>query len=212
LSPVRLIDETGTMLGEIPTDEALRRARDAGLDLVEMDPNSRPPVCKILDYGKHRYNESKKKTVKHPEHLLKEIRLRPKTDDHDRLIKVNHAREFIAKGHKVQFTMMFRGRERAHPEVAMQIFRSIMERVADVAKLEREPKMEGRRMTMVVMPLVAAPPPKSGGEGARPKPKPVKPDGQPAGSAPPVHTAPAADEADSPEPSATEPAPSAANE
>ncbi|MCK6484726.1 MAG: translation initiation factor IF-3 [Phycisphaerae bacterium] len=156
LSPVRLIDENGTMLGEVPTDEALRRARDVGQDLVEVDPNSRPPVCKIMDYGKFKYHESKKRH-KHHEQKLKEVRLRPKTDAHDREIKVNHAREFLEKGNKVQFTLMFRGRERAHPELAMEMFREIIIELDAIAKVERPPKLEGKRMTMVLMPGHPAP-------------------------------------------------------
>ncbi len=170
LTPVRVIDHTGDMLGEIPTAEALRRAREAGLDLVEVDPNARPPVCKIMDYGKHKYQESKRKQTKHKENILKEIRIRPKTDPHDKLVKVNRARDFLTKGFKVQFTMMFRGRERAHPQVALAIFDGILEEINDIAKLERASKFEGRRMTMVVMPLLA-PPPKPAAKPAKPKPQ-----------------------------------------
>jgi translation initiation factor IF-3 len=180
---VRVIDENGTMLGEITTSEALRRAREVGMDLVEVDPNSRPPVCKIMDYGKFKYHESKKKHHKAPEQRLKEVRLRPKTDSHDREIKVQHAREFLEKGNKVQFTMMFRGRERSHPQVAMQAFNEILTDLEGVAKVERPPKLEGKRMTMIVMPASMASP-------AKPPAIPVtaRP---PAGAGPP-HPAPKA--------------------
>jgi len=195
LSPVKVIDDTGTMLGEIPTAEALRRAREAGLDLVEVDPNSRPPVCKIMDYGKFKYHESKKKHHKAPEQKLKEVRLRPKTDTHDRQIKVAHAKEFLDKGNKVQFTMMFRGRERSHPELAVGIFNDILKDLGATAKLERPAKLEGKRMTMVVMPaghLTAGPKPAAPARPPAPAaPKPAaSPPSQPPPSAPPSSAAP----------------------
>src|SRR5438477_2449740 len=177
ISPVRLIDESGTIIGEVSTNIAMERAREAGMDLVEVDPNSRPPVCKIMDYGKFKYRESKKKQ-KHHEQKLKEVRLRPKTDPHDRSIKVNHAKEFLAKGDKVQFTMVFKGRERAHPQMAMEIFNAILADLEGVAKVERPAKLEGRRMTMVVMPGMLKPvgkPQPAGGAGGAAKPPPARP-------------------------------------
>ena len=112
ISPIVLIDQEGTNHGEMPTGQALQLARDAGLDLVEVSPNERPPVCRIMDYGKQKYAQNKKRRKQHAQdNSLKEIRLRPKTDTNDRLIKMNRASAFLKRGHKVQFTMLFRGRE-----------------------------------------------------------------------------------------------------
>ena len=135
------------------TDEALRIAADAGLDLVEVAPTERPPVCRIMDYGKWKYQQRQKAKQHHGhETQLKEVRLRPKTDVHDRQIKINRARGFLENNDKVQFTMLFRGRERVHRNVGERAFGEIVELLSDVAKIEREVKMEGRRMTMVLAP------------------------------------------------------------
>ncbi|MCK6455351.1 MAG: translation initiation factor IF-3 [Phycisphaerae bacterium] len=146
-----MIDENGEQAGVVSTDDALRRARDAGLDLVEVSPNDRPPVCKIMDYGKFKYSQSKLKQ-KHHEQRLKELRLRPRTDEHDRDIKIEHARKFLEHGDRVQFTMMFKGRERFHQEIGQEAFNYILQVLGELAKVERPPKMEGRRMTMVLVP------------------------------------------------------------
>ncbi len=154
MTPIRVIDQNQEMLGVIPTHEALAKAREAGLDLVEVSPTEKPPVCRIMDYGKHLYEKKKRQKTASASHvvLLKEIRLRPKTDPHDRGIKINHAREFLAEGHKVQFTMLFKGRERFHKEVASDIFNAIITDLGEVAKVERPPSMDGRRMVMIVVP------------------------------------------------------------
>lgn len=132
----------------------MRLAQDAGLDLVEVSPHETPPVCRIIDWGKHKYDQRKKQRQQHShDNVLKEVRLRPKTDDNDRRIKVNRARAFLEAGYKVQFTMLFRGRERTHPELAMNIFRGIVEILEEYAKIERPARIEGRRMTMVMTPL-----------------------------------------------------------
>lgn len=138
----------------IPTHEALTLAREAGLDLVEVSPTENPPVCRIIDYGKHIYEKKKRLKVSASSHVvsLKEIRIRPKTDKHDREIKMNRARNFLAEDHKVQFTMLFRGRERFHRDRAHVIFKSILAELGETVKVERTPSMEGRRMTMVVAP------------------------------------------------------------
>lgn len=137
----------------IPTDEALRLAEQAGLDLVEVAPTERPPVCRIMDYGKWKYQQKRKQKTKHGhESHIKEVRLRPKTDAHDKNIKIKNARGFLAKGDKVQFTMIFRGRERFHPSIGLDMFREIIGELNESAKVEREPKFEGRRLTMVVAP------------------------------------------------------------
>ncbi len=158
------------MIGVVPTAEALRMAREAGMDLVEMSPNERPPVCKIMDFGKHKYDLSKKQKQKHHEHKLKEVRLRPKTDSHDREIKLKRARSFLEHGDKVQFTMLFRGRERFRQDLGLQTFRGIADDLEDVAKVHAPAKAMGRRMTMVLAPLKSAPAPKQ-----KPKMKAKKP-------------------------------------
>lgn len=154
---VRLIDEADNQVGVVSTQDALSRARDAGLDLVEVAPNSDPPVCRIMDYGKwiyqqkRRTRESHKKAQKHVA-TLKEIRLRPETDKHDLEIKVNHAREFLGKGHKVQFTVFFKGRQMLHKEHGYELLNQISVTLVDLAKIERPSMMSGRRMTMMLIP------------------------------------------------------------
>ena len=154
ISPVRVIDQNQQQLGVISIAEALGLAREAGLDLVEVSPMERPPVCRVMDYGKYKYERKKRQKSAHGGHVivLKEIRLRPKTDAHDREIKMNRARDFLAEGNKVQFTMLFRGRERVHRTLATGIFQSILDELGDTVRVERFPAMEGRRMTMVVAP------------------------------------------------------------
>jgi translation initiation factor IF-3 len=154
---IRLIDEADNQVGVISTEDALSRARDAGLDLVEVSPNSDPPVCRIMDYGKWLYQqkrrtrESHKKTQKHVA-TLKEIRLRPETDKHDLEIKVKHAQEFLEKGHKVQFTVFFKGRQMLHKEHGHELLGQISELLGELAKVERPSMMSGRRMTMMLIP------------------------------------------------------------
>lgn len=155
LSPVRVIDAAGNQIGVIDTRDALHMAREQGLDLVEVAPNERPPVCRIMDYGKFKYQQ-KKNLKKHHEQQLKEVRLRPKTDEHDRQIKINQALRFLAKGDKVQFSMIFRGRERAHREIGFEFFNKLIEQLGDLVKVERPPTMDGRQMAMVVTPVKAA--------------------------------------------------------
>jgi translation initiation factor IF-3 len=155
ISPVRLIDESNEQIGVIDLDEAKQRARDAGLDLVEVAPNSTPPVCRVMDYGKWKYQQKKKeqKASSHAKQSqLKGIRLRPKIDIHDLTLKTDHAREFLDEGHKVQFTMIFRGREMAHRDLAMQKMRAVADGLADISKIEAPARMMGRRMTMVLAP------------------------------------------------------------
>lgn len=163
-------------------------AYDQDLDLVEVAPNVRPPVCRIMDYGKWKYQQ-KKGQKKHHEQELKEVRLRPKTDTHDLNIKVKHAIEFLQDGDKVQFTMVFRGRERAHREVGMETYRDILAELGERAKIERPPSMDGRNMVMIVAPgKIEKDPGKSDGhapeaapkDGApRPERRPVAPAGGP---------------------------------
>ena len=147
-----MIDQNNEQLGVVPTDEAMNRARDAGLDLVEFAPTERPPVCRIMDYGKFKYSQKKRKQKSH-EQKLKEIRLRPDIGDHDRDIKMNRAQGFLEKGDKVQFTMLFRGRERFHQDLGYDIFRAIVEQLGETVKVERAPRSEGRRLIMVLAPI-----------------------------------------------------------
>ena len=143
-------------VGSTSTADALRKAREAGLDLVEVAPTARPPVCKIMDYGKWRYQQQKKEDKSRASSRggqLKEIKFRTvKIGDHDLMIKINHAREFLKEGNKVQFTLQFRGREMAHQELGRDIFTKVKAELWQVSKVERDAKMEGRRMTLVLQP------------------------------------------------------------
>lgn len=181
LSPVRLIDENNVQVGEIDLDEAKRRAREAGLDLVEVSPLSRPPVCRIMDYGKWKYQQKKKeqKAQSHSKHSeLKELRLRPKIDTHDLHIKTEKAKDFLADGDKVQFTMIFKGREMAHQEIGLATLRTIRDDLVEISKVEQEPRLMGKRMTMVIAPDRK---PKTGGAGGpgAPAANPSAPSGSP---------------------------------
>lgn len=142
-------------MGVVDTQDGLNRARDAGLDLVEVSPQSSPPVCRIMDYGKWLYEQKRKeKLAAKKQHAvtLKEIRLRPEIDSHDKDIKVNHAKEFLEKGHKVQFTMMFKGREMMHQDQGYAIMEDITRTLEPISKIERPSKMLGRRITLVLIP------------------------------------------------------------
>ncbi len=153
ISPVLLINQDNEKVGVIPTQEALQLARDANLDLVEVAPNERPPVCRLMDYGRWKYLQKKKHKQKPPhESQLKEVRFRPKIDKHDRETKMGRVRDFLERGDKVQLTMLFRGRERFHPEIGMEIFESIIEELGENIKVERQPRYEGRRMVMTIAP------------------------------------------------------------
>jgi translation initiation factor IF-3 len=159
-----LIDHNNDQRGVVPTSEAMSLAREVGQDLVEVSPMERPPVCRIMDYGKYKYTLKKKSKQRTGHEIeLKEIRLRPKTDPHDLQIKMKKAKQFIEEGDKVQFTMQFRGREKAHQEIAYEIFRNIVADFGEAIKVERTPLMEGKRMIMI---LVAAP--KKGSAGHSP--------------------------------------------
>jgi translation initiation factor IF-3 len=153
---VRLIDESNNQVGIIETRAAIEKAREVGLDLVEVSPASEPPVCRIMDYGKWLYEQKRKvkESRKKSHHVggLKELRLRPETDPHDISIKVAHAREFIEKGHKVQFSLIFRGRQVLHRDKGFQVLNGITESLADVAKVDSPSAMAGKRMILVLMP------------------------------------------------------------
>ena len=148
---VRVIGENGDQIGVFPSHEALRMAQDQNLDLVEVAPDARPPVCKILDFGKYKYELNKKaKEHKKPMHKLKGMRLRPKTDIGDLTVKTNRARTFLEEGNKVMFTVIFRGREMARQDLGTDLLKRVAEMLDDVAKVEKHAHMEGRRMHMIV--------------------------------------------------------------
>ena len=200
ISPIRLIDENDGQIGIVEVRDAMSRAQAAGLDLVEVSPMSKPPVCRIMDYGKWKYaqrkKEQKSKAHRH-ETELKEIRIKtPKIGEHDLGIKVSHAREFLDRGDRVQFSLRFRGRELAHIDEGQRIFRSIQEQLADVAKIEQHFRREGRRITMLLAPSGAPKKsetkPKGESKPAKPKPAPQDDALQAAQPGPAPEAAPAA--------------------
>ena len=152
---VRLVDERGNMVGIVERNEALSMASEVGLDLVEIAPNADPPVCKILDFGKYKYEEQKKKNEARKKQKIievKEIKLRPGIDDHDYEVKRRSMVKFIEEGDKVKVTMRFRGRELAHQELGMDVLIRVRDDLDEIAKVEQMPRMEGRQMTMVMSP------------------------------------------------------------
>lgn len=155
VTPVRVIDEDGGQVGIIPTTEALERAREIGLDLVEIAPTSKPPVCRIMDYGRYKYEQSKKdKLAKKKQHTsqLKEMRYRPKIDEHDYDFKTKHVRGFLESGCKVKAFVFFRGREMAHQELGRRVLDRLIDEMKDIANVDIKPTMEGRKMNMILAP------------------------------------------------------------
>lgn len=153
---VLLIDEEGTRLGEFMTEDALRLAQERGLDLVEVAPDGRPPVCRIVDYGRLKYEKQKRDAVARKNQVqvqLKEVKVRPKTDDHDMAFKVAHARRFLDEGNKVKVTVRFRGREMAHRNIGEDQCMAVAEACKDLGVVEFRPRMEGRQMFMIIAPL-----------------------------------------------------------
>ena len=152
---MRLVGADGEMVGVVPFREALEAAYDAGLDLVEVSPNADPPVCKILDLGKFKYEEQKKRNEARKRQKVidvKEIKLRPNIDDHDYQVKMRNARRFIDDGDKVKVTMRFRGREMAHQDLGMNVLVRVKDELEEISKVESMPRMEGRQMVMVLAP------------------------------------------------------------
>ena len=152
---VRLIDENGDMVGVLSTREAIEMAEEASLDLIEISPNAVPPVAKISDYGKYKYEAQKKahEARKHQKVIeVKEIKMRPNIDDHDYEVKMRAMKRFIEEGDKVKLTMRFRGREMAHGQLGMAVLQRASEQVSNIAKIEAHPRMEGRQMLMVLAP------------------------------------------------------------
>lgn len=151
---VRVIYE-GDQLGVMPTHQALRAAEEKGLDLVEISPTAAPPVCRIMDYGKFKYEEAKKKQQQQRSTTTfetKEIKFRPKTDDHDMDFKVKHVRRFLEEGNKVRLAVVFRGREMAHPQMGKAVLNRVVDRCTDISSMEVSPNLEGRRMIMLIAP------------------------------------------------------------
>jgi translation initiation factor IF-3 len=152
---VRVIGDDGQQVGVLPVREALALAQSKGLDLVEVSPTARPPVCRIMDYGKFKYEQNlrarKAKKKQHHTHL-KEVKMRPKIDDHDYDFKMRHAREFLGERDKVKFTITFRGREMAHTEIGHELMRKILAELTDIGIVESPPRQEGRSINAVVMP------------------------------------------------------------
>ncbi|MDB2414557.1 translation initiation factor IF-3 [Rickettsiales bacterium] len=154
-SEVRLVNQDGEMIGIVPISVALEKAREAGLDLVEISPNAEPPVCKILDFGRHKFaqqrkmhDQRKKQRVVH----VKEIKLRPTIDEHDYQVKMRSVAKFLKAGDKVKFSLRFRGREIAHKEIGMELMDRVKADTEEIAKIEFDAKFEGRQIIMVIAP------------------------------------------------------------
>lgn len=155
VSEVQLIDAEGENRGVTNIDEAMSLAADAGLDLVEISPNNKPPICKILDLGKYKYEAQKKAAEKRKRQKtqdVKEIKMRPNIDTHDYDVKMRAVRKFLGEGDKVKVTLRFRGREMAHQNLGMELLEKVRDDIAEISKVEAEPKLEGRQMMMVVSP------------------------------------------------------------
>jgi len=168
---VHLIDRDGTNKGTVPIQDALAAAQEAGLDLVEISPNAAPPIVKILDYGKYKYQEQKKAAEARKKQKVvevKELKYRPMIDDHDYDVKMRAMQRFFEEGDKVKVTLRFRGREMAHQELGLQLLFRVRDELTEMAKVESEPRLEGRQMIMILAPTVkavaarqAAPPPRA---------------------------------------------------
>ena len=153
---VRVVEEDGTQLGVMAISDALRLARDRAQDLVEVAPNAKPPVCRVMDYGKYKYQQSKRDQVakkKQHQTQVKEVKIRPKIERHDFETKMRNARKFLGERDKVKVTVMFRGREMSHPQLGYELLRAVVEELLDVGQVEQPPSAEGRTITMLVSPL-----------------------------------------------------------
>jgi len=152
ITPIRLIDAENNQVGIVATQDAVRMAQEAGLDLVEVSPNADPPVCRIMDYGKFKYAQKKKERggSAKSHSTLKELRVRPAIDPHDLSYRLVQGRRFLEQGHKVQVVCIFRGRQMAHPEMGRQVMATVAQQLADISKVEAQPRMAGNRMTMML--------------------------------------------------------------
>ena len=157
MSPdVQVISNNGENLGILNLSEAIKKAKNEGLDLIEISPNAKPPVCKIMDMGKYKYDAQKKANLAKKKQkiiALKEIKMRPVTETHDYEFKVKNAKKFIAKGDKVKFTIRFKGRELQHSHLGNELMTKIKEDMKDIGKVELHPKFDGKQMIMVIQPL-----------------------------------------------------------
>ncbi len=152
---MRVVDDEGNQLGILPIARALEIAQERGLDLVEVAPNAEPPVCKIMDYGKYKYQQSKRQQEAKKKQTViqvKEIKMRPKIEEHDYQFKLKSAKKFLSERNKVKISMIFRGREMAHSEIGFQLLKRFSEEVTEDATVEQHPKMEGRNLSMVLAP------------------------------------------------------------
>jgi len=157
---VRLIGDAGEQLGVVPTAEAMQMARDQGVDLVEVSPTASPPVCRLLDYGRFRYTQTKRDREARKSqktNVVREVRFRPRIAEHDRISKIRRIQELLGEGAKVKVSVMFRGREITHPELGVNLLRGVAEQLKEEAKLETPPLMEGRRMNIILAPMAPAP-------------------------------------------------------
>jgi translation initiation factor IF-3 len=155
LSPVRLIDTDGAQLGVVPVDQAMSAAREKGMDLVEVAPNARPPVCRIMDYGRYKYEQAKaEREAKRKQHVtqMKEIKMRPNIEEHDVEFKTRHIKRFLSERDKVTVTIMFRGREMAHTENGKEVLDDVVEEIGDLAVVEQQARLEGRNMFLILAP------------------------------------------------------------
>ena len=181
---VRLISETGDQVGVIPTEQALKYAQERDLDLVEVAADARPPVCRVLDYSKYKYEQDQKAKAarKHQQQVtIREMKLRPKIATHDYETKRGHVRRFLDNGDKVKVTIMFRGRETSHPERGEQLLVRLAEDVEDLGTIEQRPSLDGRNMTMVMNPLKAKerkPEPDKKSKGKRAEPPEAEPEAE----------------------------------
>lgn len=152
---VRLIDEEGNQLGVMPTRDALQIALEKGLDLVEVAPTAQPPVCRVMDYGRFKYEQAKRdREARRNQHVvsIKELKMRPRIDDHDFEVKVRSGERFLKDGDKIKCTIMFRGREIVHSQLGREVLRQLAERLQEFGHVESEPRLEGRNMTMILAP------------------------------------------------------------
>ena len=152
---MRLIDQDGTQIGIVSLDEALDRAAEADLDLVELDPNAKPPVCRIMDYGQHRFEQAKRMQAarkKQKQIQVKEVKFRPGTDEGDYQVKIRNVRRFLEDGDKAKITLRFRGREMAHQELGLRLLGRVEQDVGDIGVVDQRPRLEGRQMVMMLSP------------------------------------------------------------
>jgi translation initiation factor IF-3 len=208
---VRVIGPEGEQFGLLPIEQALARAQELGMDLVEVSPMAKPPVCKIMDYGKFKYLEKKKQNEAKKKQVvvqLKEVKLRPRTEEHDYDVKLKKVREFLGEANKARITVMFRGREMSHKELGQKVLQRVIEDLRDVAVIEAAPRVEGRQMFMILAPnprmLQAQRDRARAAQAAQPAAPPSPPPG--AAAAAPAPTAPAA-AAPAPQPATPQPAP-----